>query len=125
MPRTFIHRYPSELSGGQKQRVSLARAFAANPSLLLCDEVTSALDVSVQATILTLIDDLARRHGTAAIFVSHDLAVVRTVTQRALVMKDGRIVEAGATERVFTAPDHEYTRDLIAAIPESRMHADR
>lgn len=118
LPRAFLHRYPAELSGGQKQRVSLARAFAANPSLLLCDEVTSALDVSVQATILTLIDDLARRHGTAVIFVSHDLAVVRTVTQRALVMKDGRIVEAGATERVFTAPDHEYTRDLIAAIPD-------
>lgn len=118
LPRAFLHRYPSELSGGQKQRVSLARAFAAQPSLLLCDEVTSALDVSVQATILTLIDDLARKHGTAVIFVSHDLAVVRTVTQRALVMKDGRIVETGATEGVFTAPRHEYTRQLIAAIPD-------
>lgn len=118
LPQAFLHRYPSELSGGQKQRVSLARAFAANPSLLLCDEVTSALDVSVQATILTLIDELGRRHGTAVVFVSHDLAVVRTVTQRALVMKDGRIVEAGATESVFASPNHEYTRDLIAAIPD-------
>lgn len=118
LPRAFLHRYPSELSGGQKQRVCLARAFAAEPSLLLCDEVTSALDVSVQATILMLIDDLARRHGTAVIFVSHDLAVVRTVTQRALVMKDGRIVETGRTEELFTAPRQEYTRDLIAAIPD-------
>ena len=118
LPRAFLHRYPSELSGGQKQRISLARAFAAEPSLLLCDEVTSALDVSVQATILRLIDDLARQHGTAVIFVSHDLAVVRTVTQRALVMKDGRVVESGETEAVFAAPGHAYTQQLVAAIPD-------
>ncbi|MEY2965246.1 MAG: hypothetical protein RLZZ228_1059 [Actinomycetota bacterium] len=118
LPSAFLHRYPSELSGGQKQRISLARAFAAEPSLLLCDEVTSALDVSVQATILRLIDDLAREHGTAVIFVSHDLAVVRTITQRALVMKDGQVVESGLTETLFTEPEHDYTRELIGAIPD-------
>jgi peptide/nickel transport system ATP-binding protein len=118
LPAAFLHRYPSELSGGQKQRISLARAFAAEPSLLLCDEVTSALDVSVQATILRLIDDLAREHGTAVVFVSHDLAVVRTITQRALVMKDGQVVESGLTETLFTEPGHNYTRELVGAIPD-------
>ena len=101
-----------------KQRIALARAFAARPSVLLCDEVTSALDVSVQATIIELIAELAARFGTAVIFVSHDLAVVRTIAGRALVMRNGAVCEEGETERLFVSPTHPYTRELLAAIPE-------
>ena len=118
LPVGLLHRYATELSGGQKQRIALARAFAPRPSVLLCDEVTSALDVSVQATIIELIAELAARFGTAVVFVSHDLAVVRTIAGRALVMKNGEVCEEGETERLFVAPSHPYTRELLAAIPE-------
>jgi peptide/nickel transport system ATP-binding protein len=118
LPTGLLHRYATELSGGQKQRIALARAFAARPSVLLCDEVTSALDVSVQATIIELIAELAARFGTAVIFVSHDLAVVRTIAGRALVMRNGAVCEEGETERLFVSPTHPYTRELLAAIPE-------
>jgi peptide/nickel transport system ATP-binding protein len=118
LPREVLHRYPVELSGGQKQRVAIARAFAARPSVLLCDEVTSALDVSVQATIIELVAELSAGFGTAVVFVSHDLAVVRTIASRALVMRDGEVCEEGETERLFAAPSHPYTQELLAAIPE-------
>jgi peptide/nickel transport system ATP-binding protein len=118
LPTGLLHRYATELSGGQKQRIALARAFAPRPSVLLCDEVTSALDVSVQATIIELIAELAARFGTAVVFVSHDLAVVRTIAGRALVMRDGEVCEEGETERLFMAPAHPYTKELLAAIPE-------
>jgi peptide/nickel transport system ATP-binding protein len=118
LPTGLLHRYATELSGGQKQRIALARAFAPRPSVLLCDEVTSALDVSVQATIIELIAELAARFGTAVVFVSHDLAVVRTIAGRALVMRNGEVCEEGETERLFVAPAHPYTRELLAAIPE-------
>jgi peptide/nickel transport system ATP-binding protein len=118
LPTGLLHRYATELSGGQKQRIALARAFAARPSVLLCDEVTSALDVSVQATIIELIAELAARFGTAVIFVSHDLAVVRTIAGRALVMRNGEVCEEGETEQLFVSPAHPYTRELLAAIPE-------
>jgi peptide/nickel transport system ATP-binding protein len=118
LPREVLHRYPVELSGGQKQRVALARAFAARPSVLLCDEVTSALDVSVQATIIELIAELSAEFGTAVVFVSHDLAVVRTIATRALVMRNGEVCERGETEQLFVSPSHPYTRELLAAIPE-------
>jgi peptide/nickel transport system ATP-binding protein len=118
LPREVLHRYPVELSGGQKQRVAIARAFAARPSVLLCDEVTSALDVSVQATIIELVAELSAGFGTAVVFVSHDLAVVRTIASRALVMRNGEVCEEGETERLFAAPSHPYTRELLAAIPE-------
>jgi peptide/nickel transport system ATP-binding protein len=118
LPREVLHRYPVELSGGQKQRVALARAFAARPSVLLCDEVTSALDVSVQATIIELIAELSAEFGTAVVFVSHDLAVVRTIATRALVMRNGEVCEEGETERLFVSPSHPYTQELLAAIPE-------
>jgi peptide/nickel transport system ATP-binding protein len=116
--RSLLARYPWELSGGQKQRVALARAFAAQPTLLLCDEVTSALDVSVQATVLDLILELSRQTGTAVVFVSHDLAVVRTVATRALVMQNGEICEQGPVETLFSAPKHPYTAELLAGIPD-------
>jgi peptide/nickel transport system ATP-binding protein len=119
LPSSVLHRYPSQLSGGQKQRIAIARGFAAHPRLLLCDEVTSALDVSVQATILELIADLSTELGTAVLFVSHDLAIVRTVTRRAFVMRSGEICESGDTARLFESPQHPYTRELVEAVPPS------
>lgn len=110
-------RYPSEFSGGQRQRVAVARAFAARPAVLLCGEVTSALDVSIQATVLELIAKLATTFATTVVFVSHDLAVVRTLCRRAVVMRAGRGCEEGSTGELFMAPRHPYTRELIAAIP--------
>ena len=118
LPRGLLYRYPVELSGGQRQRVALARAFAPRASLLLCDEVTSALDVSVQATILRLIAELSEETRTAVIWVSHDLAVVRTIADRALVMRDGEVCEEGATRDLFSSARHPYTQQLLAAIPE-------
>jgi peptide/nickel transport system ATP-binding protein len=118
LSRSFLPRYPSELSGGQQQRVAIARAFAARPSLLLCDEVTSALDVSVAATIIELLRELTSQSGTAVLFVSHDLAVVRTLADRAIVMRDGRVCEEGSTEKLFRAPEHPYTIELLESIPD-------
>jgi peptide/nickel transport system ATP-binding protein len=115
LPVAARGRYPVELSGGQQQRVAIARAFAANPSVLLCDEITSALDVSVQATILELVSGLAAEFGTAVVFVSHDLGVVRTIAPSALVMKDGQVREAGATPALFDTPHDPYTRELVHA----------
>lgn len=113
-----MYRYPSELSGGQKQRIALARAFAPRPSLLLCDEVTSALDVSVQAAVLDLVTELATTYKTAVLFVSHDVAVVRAVVSRVAVMKDGEICEEGRVQDVYESPAHPYTAELLAAVPE-------
>ena len=117
LPRGILHSYPSQLSGGQKQRVAIARAFAARPSLLLCDEITSSLDVSVQATVLELISQLAAEFRTSVILVSHDLAVVRAVASRVAVMNGGAVVEQGECERVLNAPQDEYTRRLLSSIP--------
>lgn len=113
----LIDRHPHQLSGGQKQRVAIARAFAAEPRLLLCDEIVSALDVSVQASILELIADLTTATGTAVLFVTHDLAVVRAIAQRVYVMRAGTIREEGPTERVFASPTSQYAADLLAAVP--------
>mgnify|MGYP002773828333 CR=1 FL=1 len=114
----LARRYPRDLSGGQCQRFAIARAMAAGPELLLCDEVTSALDTATQARILELIRTLCRENRMAAVFVSHDLAVVGSLCSRVLVMKDGHMVEQGPTRQILQAPTETYTRELIASVME-------
>ena len=114
----LARRYPRDLSGGQCQRFAIARAMAAGPELLLCDEITSALDAATQARILALIRTLCRENHMAAVFVSHDLAVVGSLCGRVLVMKGGRMVEQGPTQQILQSPSEAYTRELIASVME-------
>lgn len=116
-PKSVYNKYPHELSGGMLQRVMIAGAIITNPKLLLADEPTTALDVYVQAQILELLKKLNQKHKTAILFISHDLNVVRKLCSRVIVMKRGVIVEEGDVESVFNDPKHEYTRELIEAIP--------
>jgi peptide/nickel transport system ATP-binding protein len=117
LPLELLDRFPHQLSGGQKARVGIARAIALNPELIILDEPTAALDVSVQAVVLNLLQDLKDKLGMSYLFVSHDLNVVRLLCDRVIVMQAGKIVEQGPTERVLFAPEAQYTRDLLEAIP--------
>jgi oligopeptide/dipeptide ABC transporter ATP-binding protein len=117
LPQTHLDLYPHEISGGQQRRVGLARILMLRPSVVVLDEPTSGLDVSVQATVLRLFLELRERFDLTYLFISHDLAVVRLVSQRIAVMYLGRVVETGATEAVFAAPRHPYTQSLLAAVP--------
>jgi peptide/nickel transport system ATP-binding protein len=121
LPLELLDRFPHQLSGGQKARVGIARAIALNPDLVILDEPTAALDVSVQAVVLNLLQELKESLGMSYLFVSHDLNVVRLLCDRVIVMRAGKIVEQGPTERVLSAPEAQYTRDLLAAIPHPRF----
>jgi oligopeptide/dipeptide ABC transporter ATP-binding protein len=118
-PGKIMHRYPHELSGGMRQRVMIAQALACNPDLLIADEPTTALDVTVQARILELIRELQQRHKTAVLYISHDLSLVRRICDRVVVMYAGRIAETSSAERIFQDPRHPYTRGLLAAVPSA------
>lgn len=123
LPMEYRWRYPHELSGGERQRVSIARALASKPKLLVCDEPTHALDMSVQASIINLLKDLRDEHNLSLLFISHDLSLVKNISDRCLVMYGGKFVETGSTEDVFAHAVHPFTQNLLAAVPIFEMKA--
>ena len=120
-----LNRYPHQFSGGQKQRIGIARALALNPQLIVCDEPVTALDVSIQAQIINLMQNLQKRYNLSYLFIAHDLSVIRQVSDRTAVMYLGRIVEVGETDTVFSSPMHPYTEALMSAVPEPDVNDKR
>jgi peptide/nickel transport system ATP-binding protein len=123
LPADFVDRYPGQLSGGQRQRVGIARALCVEPKVIVADEIVSGLDVSVQAQVLNLLRELRDRTGIAVIFISHDLSAVRYLCDRLVVMRMGKIEEAGETGRLLKSSTNAYTRELIASIPPEEPDA--
>ena len=119
LPSSYSTRYPHEFSGGQRQRIVIARALSLNPGLLVCDESVSALDVSVQAQVLNLLNDLKNEFGLTMLFISHDLSVVRYMSDRIMVMHKGKIIESGDAEEVYENPKMDYTKELLRAVPKA------
>ena len=118
LDESALDKYPHEFSGGQRQRICIARAIASKPELLICDEAVSALDLSIRAQVLDLLEDLKRKLGLSLLFITHDLGVVQHIADRILVMNRGKIIEEGPSEQVLRAPREEYTRYLISSVPK-------